>query len=119
MGFDELLVEIDGLVIGEEQEVSQKKAAKDKTETKLPSEPPLPPAAREVSEFIASDDWNGEEDSVSNASLPFGSYSIHDPPVIELQHSFRSDCGESSSIVSGSIVLSSVVSSFIVESLMR
>jgi len=115
-GVDELLVEGDIFVIEEEQEVSQKNAAKDMIETKLPSKPPLPPAAREDSEFIVSEDWNEEDDSVSNSSSPFGSYTIHDPHVIELRHSLERDCGESRSIVSSSIVLSSVVSSSIVES---
>jgi len=44
----------------------------------LPQKPHQLPPASEKTEFVPSDDWNGDNSSIiSNSSQPFGSYTIH------------------------------------------
>ena len=112
MGVDELFVRESGFTLAEEQDnvnkSSQESTAKDMNETTdLAQKTPLSPE-RNDSEFFASEDWNEEDDSVSNSSQPFGSYRIHDDVLHEL---LRSSVNRSSSAVSSSVLSSSIVQS--------
>ena len=76
--------------------------------TDLAQKTPLP-SERDDSKFFASEDWNEEDDSVSNSSQPFASYTIHDAVLREF---LKSSVNRSSSAVLSSIVSSSIVQSF-------